>query len=140
MRSLWLGGIIAPLAAPLAFFLVMLIISIGGNRASEDVHLWLPALGLITVFTLPVSYLATWILGMPFIYWLRSSSRLTIWNICLGAVGIAVIGTLIWELAVKYRPLHLEQVAFGALVSAGLALCVALTFCWIVKVPTSSTV
>lgn len=138
MRSIWLGGLIAPLAAPLAFFCVVLIMSILGERVSEGAHLWLPALGLVTVFTLPVSYLATWILGMPFIFWLRSSSRLTRWNICLGATGIGVIAVLILQSMAKNGPPHLEQVAFGALVSAGLALCVALTFCWIVKVPSSS--
>ncbi|TPG05347.1 hypothetical protein EAH88_15345 [Rhodanobacter glycinis] len=85
-----------------------------------------------------MSYLATWILGVPFILWLRSSSHLTRMNICLGAVGVGVIAMLMLQLMAKVGPLHLQQVAFGALVSAGLALCVALTFCWIAKVPFAS--
>lgn len=138
MRSIWLGGIVAPLAAPLAFFFVGLIFSITKDGWSIGVQNWPAALLFIAIFTLPVSYLATWILGMPLIYWLRSSSRLSRWSICLGAVGIGIVVLLIGGLFSKYRPLHFEQIALGALISAGLALCVALTFCWIVRVPSSS--
>ncbi|MEO5831032.1 MAG: hypothetical protein ABIQ36_10750 [Rhodanobacter sp.] len=138
MRSIWLGGAIAPLAAPLAFFCGILILSITKDGLSAGVEHWAAALGLITVFTLPVSYLVTWILGMPLIYWLRSSSHLSKWNICLGAVGIGIIVPLIGGLISTYRHLYSGQMVSATLISAGLALCVALTFCWIARVPSSS--
>lgn len=140
MRSIWLGGTVAPLAAPLIFLLGTLAVSVIHDGTTVGLHDWQAALAAATVFVLPVSYLATWILGVPFIFWLRSSSHLTKVNICLGAVGVGVIAMLILHLMAKIEPLHLEKVAFGALISAGLALCVALTFCWVVKVPSASSI
>jgi hypothetical protein len=138
MRSILLGGLIAPLAAPLIFLLGTLAVSVIHDGTTVGLHDWQAALAAVTVFVLPVSYVATWILGVPFIFWLRSSSHLTRMNICLGAVGVGVIAMLILQLMANVGPLNLEKVAFGALISAGLALCVALTFCWVVRVPSSS--
>ncbi|WP_140654330.1 hypothetical protein [Rhodanobacter glycinis] len=138
MRSFWFGCLIAPLAASLIFLLGTLAVSVIHDGTTVGLHDWQAALAAVTVFVLPMSYLATWILGVPFILWLRSSSHLTRMNICLGAVGVGVIAMLMLQLMAKVGPLHLQQVAFGALVSAGLALCVALTFCWIAKVPFAS--
>jgi hypothetical protein len=134
---MWLGGLIAPLAAPLALFCVVLIVSLVKEGPAAGMHDWAQGLSLVTLFTLPVSYLATWVLGLPYILWLRSSVRLSKWNVCLGAVGIGVVSAFIWQFFFKVGALLVEQMAFGALLSAGLALCVAWTFCWIVGVPTT---
>ena len=139
MRSFWIGSLVAPLAAPLALFCVVLVISVANDGLVVGLHDWTQGLGLTVLFTLPVSYLATWVLGLPYICWLRSSSHLSKWNVCLGAIGIGVTSTLAWELIAKVGPLRLEQMVFGALISAGLSLCVALAFCWVVRVPSSSS-
>ncbi|MEO7067918.1 MAG: hypothetical protein ABI114_13470 [Rhodanobacter sp.] len=123
------------MAAPLAFFCAVLVIGVAKDGPVAGLHDWAQGLGLIVLFILPASYLATWVLGLPYICWLRSSSHLSKWNVCLGAVVIGVTSTLVWELIANVGPLRPEQMAFGALISSGLSLCVALAFCWIVRVP-----
>lgn len=135
MRSILLGGVIAPLAAPLIFLLGTLVVSIVHDGPAVGLHDWQAALALVAVFVLPVSYLATWVLGVPYIYWLRSTSRLTTMNVCVGAVIFGVVSAWTYQWFGKAGALQIGHLALGALLGVGLALCVAIAFCGVVGTP-----
>jgi len=129
MRSILLSGIIAPLAAPALFFLSILLIGVFHDGPAAGLRDWNVALLLAMVFVLPVSYLATWAFGVPYIFWLRSRSRLTTLNVCSGALVLGVASAWAYQWIGKAESLQMPQLAFGAALGAGLALCVAITFC-----------
>jgi len=129
MRPILLGGVIAPLAAPVVFFLGLLLISTFHDGAVVGLQDWQALLLAATVFVLPVSYLATWIFGVPYIAWLQSRARLTTLNVCVGAVMFGVISAWVYQWIGKAEPLQMSSLAFGALLGAGLALPVAVAFC-----------
>lgn len=131
--SPWVGGLIAPLAAPIVFFCVVLVIAIFKNGLAAGMHDWKQGLGLITLFTLPVSYLATWILGFPYIHWLRATSRFSKGNVIIGAMGIGVISAWTFQLIGSAGTISVPRLALGAVIGAALSFCVAVTFCWIVR-------
>lgn len=139
MRSILLGGLIAPLAAPVIFFLGTSLISVFRDGPVVGLHDWQAGLLLVMVFVLPVSYLATWVLGVPYIFWLRSRSRLTATHVCAGAVVFGVISAWVYQCIGKVGPLQMEHLAWGALFGAGLALCVAMAFCLVTGISSEST-
>lgn len=136
MRPLWWAALLAPLAAPLAAFLFVYVAVVFQGGWSAAMRDWMIGVAFVTAFILPASCLALWVLGLPYIYWLRATSRLTAWNVCLGAVGVGAAGASVWgwiSRADGNAPLH--RTIFGFLIIAGLGLCVALAFCWIARVP-----
>lgn len=139
MRSILFGGVIAPLAAPIIFFLGVLLVSTLHDGPVAGLHDWQAALLAAVVFVLPASYLVTWILGVPYIFWLRSRSRLTTLNVCVGAVIFGVIGAWGYQWIGKAESLQMGSLALGALLGAGLALSVAITFCAVKGIPLKST-
>ena len=140
MRSIFVGCLIAPLTAPLFFFLGIIVISVIHDGAAVGLHDWQAGVAAAAVFVLPVSYLATWIFGVPFFFWLRARARLTTKNVCFGAVTFGVISTWIFQWIGKAEPLQVEGLALGGLLGAGLALCVAIAFCGIIGTPLRRTV
>jgi hypothetical protein len=138
MRPLWIGGLIAPLAAPVAFDLALLLLSVAKDGWMLGTHDWAAGVLAALVFVLPVSYLTTWLLGMPYIYWLQRKSRLSWLHVCMGAVCSGVISMLVFQTIAKSGPLTMATLTIGALLGAVLAVCVALAFCWLVRVPMSA--
>jgi len=140
MRSILLGGVIAPLAAPVAFFLGMSLISVFRDGPVAGLHDWQAGLLAVMVFVLPASYLATWVFGVPYIFWLRSRSRLTATHVCMGAVIFGIISAWVYQYIGKVGPLQVEHLARSALFGAGLALCVAIAFCVVTGISSENTV
>jgi hypothetical protein len=135
MRSILIDGVIAPLAAPLTFLLGMALVGVSRDGLAVGLHDWPAGLALVTMFVLPVSYIATWILGVPFILWLRARSRLTAVNVCGSAIILGVASAWVFQWFANVGPLRFEHLTFGALLGASLALCVAITFCAVVRTP-----
>jgi hypothetical protein len=131
------GGLLAPLVAPLAFFCVMMVLSVVRDGAALGLHNWQAGILFVTVFILPVSYVAMWVVGIPYIYWLRSICHLSILNVSMGALVFGVIAAWIFQWIGKANPLDMVALGHGALFGAPLSLSVALAFCWIVGVPVS---
>jgi hypothetical protein len=89
-RPLWLGGLIAPLAAPLALILVLTASTAFDNHSPGLIN-WPMNLVILLVGS-PISYMATWIIGMPCVLWLRHSGRLSAFNLC--AISIVLGGVM----------------------------------------------
>ncbi len=138
MRSIWIGGLIAPLAAPIAFNVFVFALSVAKDGWVIGTHDWPAGIAAALVFVLPVSYLVTWLLGMPYIYWLQRNFRLSIPTVCTGAACCGAIGTWLIQKLGKNSTLNVETFALGTLFGAILAVCVALTFCWLARVPMSA--
>jgi len=138
MRPMWLGGLIAPLAAPIAFALILLLFGVTKDGWGLGTHDWQAGVVTAVIFVLPVSYLTTWLLGMPYIYWLRRKLQLSILRVSIGAACSGVIGMWVFQEIGKNGALNVSALIYGALMGAVLAISVALTFCWIVRVPVSA--
>lgn len=138
MRSIWIGGLIAPLAAPIAFNFFVLALSVAKDGWVIGTHDWPAGLAAAFIFVLPVSYLTTWLLGMPYIYWLQRKFRLSIPSVCAWAACCGAIGTWVVQKIGKSSALNMETFAQGGLFGAALAVSVALTFCWLARVPMSA--
>jgi hypothetical protein len=135
MRPIWIGGLIAPLAVPLVIFFATNIFIVASDGWSAGAYDLKPVVGLIGLLMLSVSYLATWLLGVPYILWLRSKSRLTRRNVSLGAVLLGVVSIWVIQLIGVVGTLRIQALGFGAIIGAVLGFCVAVSFCWIVQVP-----
>lgn len=134
MRPLWVGGLIAPLVAPVVFFLALLLWSVTQSGVALGTQGWEAGAVSALVFVLPVSYLATWLLGMPYLYWLQRKSRLSTLRVCAVAIVFGVIAMWVFQFIGKNRQLEPMHLLHGALIGAVLAVCVALPLCWIVGV------
>ena len=137
MRPIWIGGLIAPLAAPILFFFALLFFSVTKDGLTAGLQSWQAGVAASLIFVLPVSYATMWALGMPYIYWLQRKSRLSMLRICVAAIVLGAFGVWVFQQIGKSGPLDVAQLMHGALIGAGLAFSVALVFCWIVKVPRS---
>jgi hypothetical protein len=136
MRPLWLGGIIAPVFAPLMFFLVVLLWSVATGGVAAGLHDWQAGVSSAVIFVLPMSYLATWLIGMPYLYWLQRKSQLYTLRVCAVAIASGVITTWVFQFIGRVAPLNWIVLSYGALIGGALAVCVALPICWIIGVST----
>lgn len=134
MRPLWIGGVVAPLVAPLAFFLAVTLWSVTKDGLTVGSQGWEAGVASAVIFVLPMSYLATWLLGMPYLYYLQRKSRLSMLRVCTGAIMFGVLATSLFQFVGRDGSLGPVLLLHGALIGGGLALCVALPLCWIVGV------
>ncbi len=134
MRPLWVGGLIAPLAAPVAFFLVLLVLSVTRSGWAPGTQDWEAGVMAAVAFVLPVSYFATWLLGMPCLYWLQRKSQLSTFRVCTLAILFGMIAMWAFQLIGANGQLDLAHVFYGGLIGAALAVCVALLLCWVVGI------
>ena len=134
-RSLWLGVLIAPLAAPFSCAIALMILSGGGLKMNE-------ALGVLflTFSTgVPVSYAVSILLGLPTILFLRRNQTLT-GGTCLfaGSITGALVAllpiALPWSGEIRTAN-EVAGVAAWVAAGAGLGLSVATAFCVITKLP-----
>lgn len=134
MRPLWIGGVVAPLVAPLAFFLAVLLWSVTKGGVKVGAQGWKAGVASALIFVLPMSYLATWLLGMPYLYWLQRKSRLSMLRVCTVAVVFGVLATWVFQFIGRIGALSPVLLLHGAVIGGALALCVALPLCWIVGI------
>ena len=129
MRSIILGGLVAPFAAPVLFFLGLMLASVIHDGLAIGLQDWQAGALAALVLILPVSYLATWLFGIPYIIWLRSRSRLTATYVCAGAIFFGVVSARVCQWIGSADASRVSNLALGVLLGSGLALCVALAFC-----------
>lgn len=119
-RPFWLAALISPWIAPVAFCLYLAVMA----DASAPTATALITTALTRV--LPISYAATLLLGLPYVYWLRARAALSVPSVCAGAV---VAGLL---LVVGYTTTTLGWGASPAPAAlragVGLGLCLGLAF------------
>jgi hypothetical protein len=93
------------------------------------------SLGLIFLIGAPISLLATWLLGLPFVLYMRRRKSLNVMAVCVGGVVIGAIFfvTLLWLVSL---PSQSTAHVFGqSLVGGILGLLVALVFCLLARIP-----
>ena len=138
MRSIPVACLIAPLAAPVAFFLALLMMSVAKDGWVVGTQDWQVGMLSAAIFVLPVSYLATWLLGMPYIYWLRRRLSLSTPRVCAGAICCGVFGMWLFQEIDRGGSLDLATFLYGAALGAALAVCVATMLCWMARIPLSA--
>jgi hypothetical protein len=95
-RPIWLGFLIAPLAAPLAFIVVLAAYD-AASGGIEDIIRFLKGTVIFFIIGVPISYGAMLVLGLPYVLWLKRLGRFTSNYICLGAiVSGAITFTAYW--------------------------------------------
>lgn len=87
-RSVWLGALVGPLVASVGYLAVMMLLPDSTPKDERSVE---AAFVALVAFLLPVSYLASFIFGMPLVYILRRYQKLSFWPVVLLA---APLGTL----------------------------------------------
>ena len=120
-RSLWLGVLFASLVVPITLICIALI---SQSRAPSSANL-LIGIGGIFVIATPVSFLATTLLGLPFVLFLRALKILNWTYVCVGAslIGVLVDLLLVWLVSGELTKLSQGLLAaFIGLVS-GIAFC-----------------
>ena len=131
-RPFWLGALIAPLACPLVMFVCMTswLAITEGTHGLKD---WRVGLVAVAVFVMPQSYAGMWLLGMPYLLWLRRVGRLSTLNIGLGSAATGSATSVCFFSFVSKPEL------FGALllmvwigVGAVFGLLAGMVFCWVI--------
>jgi hypothetical protein len=93
-RSLLRAYVVAPLLAPILYFIWGLTLNFSGVMKMTDI----PFLGAIVFFVaMPVSYLATAVFGIPYYRFLRRIERLSLPNLVIGGAILGVITTLLLQ-------------------------------------------
>ena len=134
MRPLWLGALLAPLAAPLLCAVVLEAASTVMQHGPTQ-NEWSVTVALVTEFVAPVSYLATWILGVPLVFLLRKREKFDGLRVCLLALSIGVLSSLIYQQMLAVGKPGLAAMILALLLGAALASSVAISFCWICAIP-----
>lgn len=131
-KRIILGVLIAPLAAPITYWIGVIIFSISKVQSFNDL---IGSLLLISAFALPVSYIASILLGLPAVFLLKKHNYLSLPNLVLTAL---VLGTLVLLLFAAISAgtnsnveiLNLESLWF-ILAGGGMAASVAILFWYI---------
>jgi hypothetical protein len=127
--SLGWAATVGSFAAPVA---VMLWQAASSLFDGSDISL---SPGSIFLVGTPLSLLATWLLGLPFVLYMRWRKSLNVMAVCGGGVVIGAIFfvTLLWLVSL---PSQSTAHMFGqCLVGGILGLTVALAFCLLAQIP-----
>lgn len=122
----------APLVVPVAISISIILEALSRSGISSIREVPSVLLGTSMVAIL-ISYLVMFVIGGPYIFWLRSKGWLNWRSVCAGA---AVIGAIVWagywQLGLRPPPL-----ANSALVGASVGLLVGVSFCLVACIPLS---
>jgi len=123
------GSFAAPLAVALAGALVQAAISRFEARGFYS------SLDLIFLFGEPISLLATWTFGLPFVLYLRRRNALNAAAVCAGGavIGAVFVVALLW--LVSRSPASTAQVFGQSIFGCIMGLVVASTFCLLARIP-----
>jgi hypothetical protein len=113
--SIWKAALIAPLGVPLSitFSIVWESVAHLGLSGLRDVSI---AILFVFLFGLPISYGIMLLLGLPYLFWLRSRGWLTWMFVCIGAVVLgAAMWAGYWQLSLSPPPLT-RTIPAGALI------------------------
>jgi site-specific recombinase len=89
-RPLWLAALLTPFALPIAYALIFMLGNAARGRElmSEEAT---RALSALVIFGLPISLVATFLLGLPFALLLRSKGWLNMPVVCGAAVIAGIV-------------------------------------------------
>ena len=131
--SLGWAATVASCAAPLAVAVAGALVQIALSHF--EANGFYSSLDLFFLFGEPVSLVATWMSGLPFVLYLRRRKALNAAAVCAGGtvIGAAFVVALLW--LVSESPTSTAQV-FGESIFGGImGLIVALTFCLLARIP-----
>ncbi len=124
-RSIWLGAVIAPLAAPLT----LATIGFGSDlfrRGSSALDGWQGSLMLVVLAGLPIAYLIMFLLGVPYILWLQRRGCLGWLSVCWGA---AIVGGIGMPLAIRLLFSSAQPYATNVVTGAAVGLLCGVAWC-----------
>ena len=116
---MWLGLLLAPWAAPVALAL-MTWVSDGRGNAALEVLAFALALGL------PLAYVATALLGLPCVLWLRARGRLASGPLLLVAAPLGSSAFVLGFAVLDARLGFVAQLGIGAILGLAVALAICL--------------
>jgi hypothetical protein len=124
-RPLWIGALLASVAPALCLLAALI-----PAQVSNPPAIILADAALVFAISVPIALVATLLLGLPYVLWLRSHGLLTALAICLGAIVIGAIAFFLfaWALSWDHQVPELSAVLYGAgfgLIS-GIAFCVGM--------------
>ena len=96
---------------------------------------WRQGSALVFIFVTPVSYVATWLIGIPVVLWLKSSQRLSAFYVNCTALVAGIISGSLFAVWISNAPITVPGLTFASAAGAVLALPVAIVFCWVSAVP-----
>ena len=128
-RPLWVGGLVAPLTAPSLLCLgsfAWLAIAAGLGGFGD----WYVGLLGVMAVGLPLSYAGMWLLGMPFVLYLRRTGRLSALNVCISAMLAGSI-TFVCVQRLSHADWSAWTSIGGIVVGSIFGLPTGLVFCWV---------
>lgn len=121
-RPLWLGALLAPLAAPFALLVLVVLWDIASGERTMSFAAAVEVFAFALVLGLPIALVATWLLGLPLAVWLRRRGRLSLGSLCLAAAPLGALAFVAGLAAFGARLALVAQVGAGAFVGVGVAL------------------
>jgi hypothetical protein len=88
---MWLGSFVAPLAAPILYGMLFYTFSdFTIDPQTYDEHSLEALLVALVVFYIPLSYITSFIVGMPLIYILKRFEKLSFWWVALSSIPLGI--------------------------------------------------
>lgn len=94
-RPLWLAVVASPWAAPIAFSLYFACHDLLRFQTLA-LRNWSEVISSALLLMLPVSYIATCLLGLPYVLWLRARQALSVPSVCAGAAIAGLVAAFIY--------------------------------------------
>ena len=121
-RPLWLGALLAPLAAPFALLALILGWDFASGERSLSFVAAVEILAFALVLGLPIAICATWLLGLPLAAWLRRRGSLSLRSLCIAAAPLGAFAFVAGMAAFGARLALAAQLAAGAFIGVAVAL------------------
>ncbi|WP_144897619.1 hypothetical protein [Luteimonas cucumeris] len=120
-RSLWIGVLFASLVVPIILIFIALI----SQARAPSLNNLLIGIGGIFVIATPISFLATTLLGLPFVLLLRALKILNWAYVCIGAsfIGVLIDLLLVWLVSGELTKLSQGLLAACIGFVSGIAFC-----------------
>ena len=96
-RPLWLGLLLAPLTSPVIYYAGMLLFTDPQIESGDLITIFF----VVSIYALPVSYLGSIVLGIPYVLLLKAKNHLDFWWCSLGAIPLGALAYVVLMLAIS---------------------------------------